>query len=64
MPSEWRKSYVVPLYKRADPEIASNYRGIALGSCVDEVFTRVLTRQLGEYVEERISTITEAQGAF
>ena len=59
-PSEWR--YVMPLYKSGDPEVACNYRGIALGSCVAKVFTRVLTRRLGEYAEERI--LTEAQGGF
>ena len=62
VPSEWRKSYVMPLYKSGDPEVACNYRGIALGSCVAKVFTRVLTRRLGEYAEERI--LTEAQGGF
>ena len=35
-------------------EVASNYRGIALGSCVAKVFTRCLTRRLGEFAEERI----------
>ena len=62
MPSEWRKSFVVPLYKSGDSEVAGNYRGIALGSCVAKVFTRVLTRRLGEYAEGRI--LTEAQGGF
>ena len=28
VPSEWRKSFVVPLYKSEDPEVACNYRGI------------------------------------
>ena len=42
--------------------MAGNYRGIALGSCVATVFTRVLTRRLGEYAKERI--LTEAQGGF
>ena len=54
VPSEWRKSFVVPLYKSGNPEVAGSYRGIALGSCVAKVFTRVLTRRLGEYAEERI----------
>ena len=57
VPSEWRKSFVVPLYKSGDSEVA-----IVLGSCVAKVFTRVLTRRLGEYAEERI--LTEAQGGF
>ena len=60
--SEWRKSFVVPLYESGDPEVAGNYRGIVLGSCVAKVFTRVLTRRLSEYAEERI--LTEAQGGF
>ena len=62
VPSHWRKSYVVPLFKSGDTEVASNYRGIALGSCVAKVFTRCLTRRLGEFAEERI--LTEAQGGF
>ena len=62
VPSDWRKSYVVPLFKGGDTEVASNYRGIALGSCVTKVFTRCLTRRLGEFAEERI--LTEAQGGF
>ena len=62
VPSEWRKSFVVPLYKSGDPEVAGNYREIALGSCVAKVFTRVPTRRLGEYAEERI--LTEALGGF
>ena len=62
VPSDWRKSYVVPLFKSGDTEVASNYRGIALGSCVAKVFTRCLTRRLGEFAEDRI--LTEAQGWF
>ena len=60
VPSE--KSFVVPLYKSGDPEVAGDYRGIALGSCVAKVFTRLLKRLLGDYAEERI--LTEAQGGF
>ena len=52
----------MPLYKSGDPEVACNYRGIVLGSCVIKVFTRVLARRLGEYAEKRI--LTEAQGGF
>ena len=31
-------------------------RGITLGSCVAKVFTRMPTRQLGEYAEEKNTT--------
>ena len=36
-PMDWKRSFVVPLFKDGDPEMASNYRGIALGSCVVKV---------------------------
>ena len=53
---------MVPLFKGGDSELVGNYRGIALGSCVAKVWTRVLTGRLGEFAEESI--LTEAQGGF
>ena len=50
------------LHKGGDSEVVGNYRGIALGSCVAKVFTRLLTKRLGEYAEDQI--LTEAQGGF
>lgn len=44
-----------------DSEVVGNYRGIAIGSCVAKVFTRLLTKRL-EYAEEQI--LMEAQGGF
>ena len=61
-PKDWRRSYIVPLYKDGDPETASNYRGIALGSCVAKVLAKLLSRRLGIFAEEEI--LTEAQGGF
>ena len=42
-PQDWKSSFVIPLFKDGDPESASNYRGIALGSCVGKVWARILT---------------------
>ena len=61
-PQDWKSSFVIPLFKDGDPESASNYRGIALGSCVAKVWARILTVRLGEYAEENI--LTDAQGGF
>ena len=61
-PQDWNSSFVIPLFKDGDPESASNYRGIALGSCVAKVWARILTVWLGEYAEENI--LTDAQGGF
>ena len=61
-PQDWKCSFVITLFKDGDPESASNYRGIALGSCVAKVWARILTVRLGEYAEENI--LTDAQGEF
>ena len=61
-PQDWKSSFVIPLFKDGDPESASNYRGIALGSCVAKVWANILTVGLGEYAEENI--LTDAQGGF
>ena len=39
-PQDWKSSFVIPLFKDGDPESASNYRGIALGSCVAKVWAK------------------------
>ena len=60
-PQDWKSSFVI-LFKDGDPESASNYRGIALGSCVATVWAKILTVRLGEYAEENI--LTDAQEGF
>jgi len=30
IPEDWRKGIVVPLHKKGDPDVTSNYRGISL----------------------------------
>ena len=74
-PQDWKSSFVIPLFKDGDPESASNYRGIALGSCVAKVWVKILTVWLGEYAEENIlavrlgeyaeeNILADAQGGF
>ena len=50
-PDDWRWSYIVPLFMTRDYEVAGNYRGIALGSCVPKVMTRVLAGRLNKFSE-------------
>ena len=42
----------MPLYKDGDPETVTNYRGIALGSCVAKVLAKLLSRRLGTFAED------------
>ena len=37
-PSEWTKSMTVPLHKKGDKSSETNYRGIALSSCLGKLF--------------------------
>ena len=53
---------MVLLFKYGDSETASNYRGIALGSCVVKVWARIFSGRLGGFAVGKIST--EAQGVF
>ena len=43
-PYDRRQSYIVPLFKAGDEEVAGNYRGIALGSCVAKVYDKGVGR--------------------
>ena len=61
-PDDWRWSYIVPLLKAGDEEVPGNYRGIALGSCVAKVVTRVLAGRLSKFSENHI--LTKGQGRF
>ena len=52
----------MPLFKAGYEEVAGNYKGIALGSCVAKVLTIVLADMLSKSLENRI--LTEGQGGF
>ena len=58
-PQDWKSSFVIPLYKDGDPESASNYRGIALGSCVANVAGRVCRRECIDRCPGRVQSKTE-----
>lgn len=50
VPSVWRKSYVVPLFKGGEVEVGSNYRGIAIGTvwpkcCLTKGLVNLLRRK-------------------
>ena len=54
VPLDWQTGVVVPLYKKGDRRVCSNYRGITLLSLPGEVYSRVLERRLRPIVEPRI----------
>jgi len=55
IPKDWRKSIIVPLYKREDKEKVGNYRGISLLCTVYKIYAEVLRNRLESEAEEKDS---------
>ncbi|KAI3356686.1 hypothetical protein L3Q82_003368 [Scortum barcoo] len=53
-PLEWQTGVVVPLFKKGDRRVCSNYRGITLLSLPGKVYARVLERRIRPIVDPRI----------
>ncbi|KAK3540855.1 hypothetical protein QTP86_002442 [Hemibagrus guttatus] len=54
VPLDWVTGVVVPLFKKGDRRVCSNYRGITLLSVPGKVYSRVLERRVRLLVEPRI----------
>ncbi|KAK3520692.1 hypothetical protein QTP70_030558, partial [Hemibagrus guttatus] len=54
VPLDWATGVVVPLFKKGDRRVCSNYRGITLLSLPEKVYSRVLERRVRPLVEPRI----------
>ena len=54
MPLDWQTGVVVPLFKKGDRRVCSNYRGITLLSLPGKVYSGVLERRVRRVVEPRI----------
>ncbi|KAI3374131.1 hypothetical protein L3Q82_005986 [Scortum barcoo] len=54
VPLEWQTGVVVPLFKKGDRRVCSNYRGITLLSLPGKVYARVLERRIRPIVDPQI----------
>lgn len=54
VPLDWQTGVVVPIFKKGDRRVCSNYRGITLLSLPGKVYARVLERRVRPLVEPRI----------
>ena len=61
IPEDWRKSIIVPLFKKGDRSMCDNWRGISLLSVVGKVFTNIILERLSKSVDEKLS---ENQAGF
>ena len=62
-PSIWKEANVVPLFKKNDRNLPSNYRPISLLSCVGKIMERVIFKYLYNFLNER-DLINKYQSGF
>lgn len=62
-PERWAIGIIVPIYKKGDSKLASNYRGITLTSCMSKLFTYILNTRLCSWLEEE-AKLSNTQFAY
>ena len=51
-PTNWRKSFIILIYKAGDNLDLNNYRGISLQNCLAKLFSSALNKRLVRYYED------------
>lgn len=51
IPTEWKKSFMVPIPKQGNPEDIKNYKGIAIQSVISKVLDKLITIKLFEAIQ-------------
>jgi len=64
IPDDWRKGIVVPIYKKGDPGLPSNYRGVSLLCTAYKIYTELIRRRRLEKEVKRRKGIPETQMGF
>lgn len=62
-PKAWSLGLITPIHKKGDLNLAENYRGISLFSCLGKLFTSILNYRLNEWAETN-SKFDELQHGF
>ena len=61
-PLPWKRGLIIPLFKKGDPTIAANFRGITLSSNVSKIFSRVLNTRLVCHLNDHNILVDEQAG--
>jgi hypothetical protein len=62
-PETWTDGLIIPLHKKGDINVATNYHGITLLSTFSKLFTRVINNRLSKWADSN-GFIIEAQAGF
>lgn len=63
IPVEWCEATILPIFKKGDPMIPVNYRGIAIGNAIYKLLAMIVNRRLQEHVEEE-EILPDTQNGF
>ena len=63
LPEDWRKAIIFPIHKNGDENAVGNYRGISLLDVGYKILATVMTKRLGDWLEEK-EILAEAQAGF
>ncbi len=62
-PTSWKSANVIPLYKKGDKDLVSNYRPISLLSSVSKVFEKIVFKYVYNYFKDNY-IISDFQSGF
>ncbi len=62
VPQDWRKAIICPIFKKGDPEDASNYRPVSLTSVLCKIFEQLLKKALLLFLTETRSLSPSQHG--
>ena len=51
VPSEWKESILIPIFKKGDQLDPNNYRGISLINTIPKIFMLLVTQRLYAFVQ-------------
>lgn len=54
IPRDWEIAVIIPIFKKGDPTICNNYRGISLLSVTSKIYERILEKKLRMELEGKI----------
>jgi hypothetical protein len=53
-PSDWKMSHVIPLFKKGDKSLVSNYRPVALLCCIRKVLEKIAYKHLYNHLHQNL----------
>merc|ERR1712030_155306 len=62
-PDPLKIAKVIPIFKKGDPSLASNYRPISVLSCINKIFERLIFNRIYKYLE-KFNILYEFQYGF